>query len=130
MGWFTTYLRRRSIRRLAKKLSPLLKRDYGKSPPYTPEQIQATMGRNGFPERDLLFALALLSDPQAFDRVESGCGEDTDLDAARVEVADSLFDGDYNFGTSDVEAALTSHTGGWHSFEGADSFNGDGGLVS
>jgi hypothetical protein len=131
MGWFANFRRRRALKRLARRMPAALREDYGHRPPYAPLQVQATMNRQGLADRDLVYALALFCPvPAALDSALDGVRAE-DLEAARTEMGDLLFDGDSSFAFADVEMAAADDGsglgGGVDSVGDAAALGGDGG---
>jgi hypothetical protein len=128
-NFFSSIMRRRSIRLYARKLGPLLRKRYGYSRQYTGGQIRQTVASAGMPLAHICFAYAMFMSQKAFDTLHSELRETCDYQAMRQEVAELHFSGDSTFSVPDLMAHASSFgtgEGGSHSGAG-DSGGGDGG---
>jgi uncharacterized membrane protein YgcG len=123
--FFSSIMRRRSIRLYVKRLGPLLRKRYGRSRNYTAGQIRQTVTNAGMPVAHICFAYAMFMPHEEFDALHRELGETCDYQAMRQEVADLHFSGDSTFS---VEVVLQADSfGGGDGGFGGDSAGGDGG---
>lgn len=103
MAWFARFRRRRRIKRMLARLPAILRRDYGQRPPYTPKQVEASLRRHGFGERDLMHAWVLWCDLASLQATGATPASSEEIEHARREVADAAFNGDMSLGIEDVQ---------------------------
>lgn len=115
-------LKRRAIRAYLRQLPRMLRRDYGFSQAYTPDQIRATIERNGLNRDHSAYAVAMFSDPAGFAQFLEKAGEQYNRGALQDELANYYFDANTNFAVSQMNHGLTD-TG---SHSGAAGYDGHG----
>jgi len=115
--------RRRALRRYARLLPGLLRRDFGFARYYTPAQIRSTIDRNGLSSDYDCYALAIFTEREAFEFHHAALGQTCDYAAMRDEVlslhsnAHAALDGscaDGGFDTSGGFDTDGSHGGHHH----------------
>jgi hypothetical protein len=100
----------------------MLRLDYGFSQAYTPDQIRATIERNGLNRDHLAYAVAMFSNPAGFAQFHEKAADQYRFDALRDELAAYYVDANANFDGSYMTHGLTDT--GWHG--GADGHDGNG----
>ncbi len=101
-NWFSNLKRRRAIKKYAKKLGPILKRDYGKSIHYTPGQIRAATTKAKLSHNHICYAYAMYMDKTNFEHLHQELNKDCDYNGMRTEIGNLCFSGENTFTTTDV----------------------------
>lgn len=83
MNWLERYRMRRAARAMARKLPPVMAREWGRSDYYTAQQVRRALQVTGLPGAYDFLALAAFLDRQAYEAVSSANGARHDYDAAR-----------------------------------------------
>ncbi|HEX3992712.1 MAG TPA: DUF6559 family protein [Acetobacteraceae bacterium] len=104
--------KRRAIRGYVRKLPRMLCVDYGFAQAYTPQQIRATIERNGLNLDHLAYAVAMFSDPAGFAQFHENTGDRYKWTAMRDEVAAYYMDANANFDVSHMMNAFGDAAGG------------------
>jgi hypothetical protein len=115
--------KRRVVGRYLKILPRHLRHDYGHRGPYTPAQVEATIGRYAVSSRKYsAYAVAIFCDRDELQRLVSEGKGHPDYEALRTELSAYYFGGDSDFTFRDVARYAAQH--GDHSH--GDSHSGDG----
>lgn len=111
-----------AIRSYGRILGSKLRRRYGASRYYTPEQVKATVGEHGLNLNRVCYALCMYCDYGSFIQYHLEIGEICDYGAMQSEVAAQFSHHHASF--NEVDAGGSYDTGG---FDGGGSCDGGGG---
>jgi hypothetical protein len=130
--FFSSIMRRRSIKLYAKRLSPLLRKRYGYRRQYSGGQIRHAVTGAGMPTAHICFAYAMFMSQKEFDALHKELGETCDYQAMRQEIAELHFSGDSTFSVPDLMAHADSFgagdsVSGWGAGDGGGGDGGGGG---
>lgn len=120
MGLIENFKRNRAIKSYIQKLPRLLSKDYGKSKTYTPKQIKSTIDRSGLSPIYACYGIALFSEKGLFDEYHQEIDEVCDYDDMHCEIADKHFQGNYDFGISDIDSVSSECGSGFDGGGGSD----------
>ncbi len=111
MAIIQNFIRDRAIKSYLKKLPRLLAKDYGRSKIYTPMQVKKTIERSKLNTRYVCYGISIFSGREAFDLYHQEIGESCSYDGMRSVIAEKYFDGNSEFGISDVISASSDYSG-------------------
>jgi hypothetical protein len=119
-----------AVHRYLTQLPKRLLEDYGHGGPYTPRQVESTIGRHrGFSKAFLPYAQALFCDEERLREVWYETGVASQFGAIREELGGVCFGGDGNFSYADVGRYAADHgvagAFGGHGGEGGGHHGGD-----
>jgi hypothetical protein len=83
MGWFTRFQMRRAARAMARKLPPLIAREWGRADHYTPQQVRRALQITALTGRFDFVALAAFLSREDYEAVRAVESIQYDYDAAR-----------------------------------------------
>lgn len=120
------FFQRRAIKSYVKRLPRALAKDYGKHRTYTPKQVVRCIERYGLSVSYSCYGIAIFSNKKEFDRYHTDMGEVCDYQIMRSEIGASFFQGNIDFGISDIHSVSSSMGGGGDTadFSGGDSGSG------
>ncbi|MGB1238475.1 MAG: DUF6559 family protein [Pseudomonadales bacterium] len=135
------FFRRRRIKKLARKLPLVLKKDIGKRKYYSQQQVDQVLRKKRFSRRDNSAAgncpaYAMYCSPSEFERIHREAGEHCDFSELRAEIATTLcIDHSFNSNTLLAEAQASENaswsgsndSGGFFSDSSGSSDSGGGG---
>ncbi len=135
---FDGFLKRRKIKKFARKMPLELKKLFGFQKFYTQGQVDTVLKKkklvkNKSTVSDVCFAYAMYCSPQEFQRIHNEAGEECNYQEMREEVAATMFSGASDFSTSTLitEASISDSSfssGGFSGSNGGDFGGGsDGG---
>ena len=127
MELIRNFNRKRAIKSYIKKLPSLLAKDYGKSKTYTPMQVKKTIERSKLSVADACYGIAIFSGREAFYQYHEEMGESCSYDGMRSEIADQYFQGNCDFGSTDVASVSFDYSGGFDTGGFGSDGGGDGG---
>ncbi|MBF2001696.1 MAG: hypothetical protein IGS50_13360 [Synechococcales cyanobacterium C42_A2020_086] len=118
-----------AIRNYAKKLGPQLRKRYGASRYYTPEQVKATVRACGLNLDWVCYALCMYCDRDSFIQYHFNVGEACDYGAMQSEVAAQFFHNHNRglFNEVDASTVINSTISSWCDGSGYDGGCFDGG---
>ncbi len=127
MKFFVNYLKRRAIKKIARKLRLFLRRTYGQSKKYTSGQVRTAVERTGCNMAYACFGYAMFCSRDDFNQVHAEMGEPCDYDFMHQEVADVCFRGNTDFETSDLGSFSSGYGNGdvGGGFDAGGGGNGD-----
>ncbi|MGF1733739.1 DUF6559 family protein [Photobacterium kasasachensis] len=127
---FQNYLKKRKIKRYARKIPRDLKANYGYQNYFTKEQVDAAITRQKIGNSnapaiiDNSYAYAMYCSPEEFSKIYENIDGDFDYETIREEVSDVIFYGISGFSFSSL-LVVSLHSG--FSPEGSDDGDSDGG---